>query len=137
MYVLPQVGILKIKQSKDFFSLEGYCEVTHTPVLWKHILRPSILTLIFEGFGIKYEVLDNLHNLINALKKHYEMYVYCSGGFYCGICLDWKYDEVHADISMPKYARKQLQTYTHPTPKHPQRAPFPALPFNTGEMYIK
>ena len=49
----------------------GYFEVTHTPILWKHITRPISLPLVVDDFGVKYIDKADAEHLIAALKKHY------------------------------------------------------------------
>ena len=53
-----------------------------------------------------------------------------TGGLYCGITLDWHYEEKYVDIDMPNYVPKQLLTYRKPPPKQAQHTPFEPRPIN-------
>ena len=50
------------------------------------------------------------------------------GKLYCGIILDWIYEEGYVDTSMPNYVVKQLVKYRHKAPKRPQHCPFEPEP---------
>jgi len=39
------------------------------------------------------------------------------GGLYCGIKLDWNYEEKIVNIYMPSYVKKKLIEYEHSNPK--------------------
>ena len=57
------------------------------------------------------------------------------GGLYCGITLKWNYNKRDRwlEILMPRYTKKQLSKYKHPTPKWPQHAPYPCAPKTYGK----
>jgi hypothetical protein len=42
---------------------------------------------------------------------------------FCGITLQWDYENHHVTLSMLGYIKKTLQQFTHPPPKQPQHAP--------------
>ena len=44
---------------------------------------------------------------------------------YCGFTIEWNYENVYVDISMPKYIPALLQKLQHPKPAKPQYAPHP------------
>ena len=67
----------------------GYFEVTHTPVLWRHITRPISFSLVLDLFCVKYIDKADTDHLIAALEKHWKIYEDCTGGLYCGIDLKW------------------------------------------------
>jgi hypothetical protein len=46
------------------------------------------------------------------------------GNMYCGITLDWDYENRQVDISMPGYIKKKLQQYGHIMPKRLQTCPY-------------
>jgi hypothetical protein len=50
---------------------------------------------------------------------------------YCGIILDWDYDNRHVDISMPGYIKKKLQEYNHIMPQK-----IAVMPILTGAEVI-
>ena len=72
-----------------------------------------------DDFGIKYVGTDNLNHLINALQEKYKIKIDYDGTLYCGISLDWKYEDRYVDISVPGYVQKKLVEYNHPTTKKP------------------
>ena len=115
LYGLPQAGMLANKFLKENLALDGYCEVPHTPGLWKHFCRPILFTLVVD-FGVKFQNIENANHLLTALKKHYEIEVGWKGILYCGITLDWTYNKRYVNISMPSYVHKQLQKYDHELP---------------------
>ena len=56
-----------------------------------------------------------------------------TGSLYCGINLDWNYEQGYVDISMPSYVKKKLIEYDHPTPKKPQHCPYAPNPIQYGK----
>ena len=118
MYGLPQSGILSNKLLKERLPQYGYYELPHTPGLFKHETRPVWFSLVVDDFGIKYVGKENALHLINALEDFYEVEIDWKGELYCGITLDWHYDDKYLDISMPTYVHKQiLRYYKHNPPK--------------------
>eukprot|EP00957_Ditylum_brightwellii_P056791 4304293-Ditylum_brightwellii.AAC.1 len=97
MYGLPQAGKIANTLLKQCLANHGYCEVKHTPGLWKHDARPVTFTLI-DWTGLHY----------------------------CSISLDWDYSKRILDINMHKYIAEQIIEYAHPKPKKPQHSPFKA-----------
>jgi hypothetical protein len=45
------------------------------------------------------------------------------GQLYCGITINWNYDQGVVDLSMPGYIKAALHKFQHPTPPRPQHAP--------------
>ncbi|KAL7530049.1 hypothetical protein ACHAXR_003282 [Thalassiosira sp. AJA248-18] len=103
MYGLPQSGMLANKLLKERLEEYGFAELPHTPGLFKHETRPIWFCLTVDDFGIKYFGKENANYLIDVLEKYYEMEVDWGGTLYCGVTLDWHYDEGYVDISMPGY----------------------------------
>ena len=56
------------------------------------------------------------------------------GSLYCGITLDWHYDQQYVNISMVGYVLKQLSKYKQPPPKNPQHCPFEPNPIKYGKQ---
>ena len=52
---------------------------------------------------------------------------------YCGISLDWNYDNMYVDLSMPNYVQKQLDRYGWKKPKRPQDCPYEPAPIKYGK----
>ena len=55
------------------------------------------------------------------------------GALYCGITLDWNYNERWLDISMPGYIKKVLQKYVHESPTKPKHSPYIIAPKKYGK----
>ena len=52
--------------------------------------------------------------------------------FYCGIALEWDYENGDVDISMPGYIKKKMQEYGHIMPKQLQPCPYSSEPKKYG-----
>ena len=86
--------------------------------------RPVWFTLVVDDFGIKYVGKEHAHHLLGILKEFYKIEEDWMGSLYCGITLDWHYDQQYVDISMVRYVLKQLAKYNQPPPKKPQHCLF-------------
>ncbi len=111
MYSLPQSGILANKFLKECLAEHGYHELPHMPGLFKHETRPVWFTLVVDDFGIRYVGEDHAKHFLEIPKKHYEVEIDWGGSIYCGITLDWHYEDKYDDISMSKYFQKQILKY--------------------------
>jgi hypothetical protein len=134
IYGLPQAGKLANDLLRKRLATCGYFECTHTPGLWKHIWRPVTFTLVVDDFGVKFVGIEQLKHLIASLKKFYEIELDVTGAKYCGITLEWAYNNRTVDLSMPKYVPTKLKEFKHPHPGKPQHAPYPALPRFTNSQ---
>ena len=132
MYGLPQAGILANKLLRQRLELHGYYEVEHTPGLWRHRTLPIQFTLVVDDFGVKYINKENALHLINALKDEYEIKTDWKGQLYCGISLDWNYEQGFVDTKMPGYAMKQIKKYKHKLQKR-RNTPLQPLPRKYGK----
>ena len=65
--------------------------------------------LAMDDFGVTYVGKEHADHLIRALKKDYKLAENWEGNLYCGITLDWNYEEQYLDISMPRFIPKMLQ----------------------------
>jgi hypothetical protein len=124
IYGLPQAGILANKLLRKRLAPAGYYEVAHTPGLWRHAWRPISFTLVVDDFGVKYVGKEHADHLIKTIKKHYTLSEDWEGSLYCGIKLDWNYDERYLDISMPGYVERMLQKFNHTKPTKKQNSPY-------------
>ena len=85
----------------------GYYEVAHTPGLWRHVTKPVQCTLVVDDFGVKYVGKENAEHLIRTIKQAgCELSKDWAGTLYCGITLDWHYEEWYVEISMPHYIER-------------------------------
>ena len=76
-----------------------------------------------DDFGIKYESQDDTQHLIAALQKFYKITIDWTGKHYCGLTLDWDFEQQFVDISMTGYITVLLTRIKHPPPKRPVNAP--------------
>ena len=104
IYRLPQSGKLTNEYLRKKLAPHVYYEVKHTPGLWKYILRPIQLTLVVDDFGVKNTRRKDAEHLLGVLEKEFtEVSTDWDGALYCGITLEWKYEERWLDISIPGY----------------------------------
>eukprot|EP00804_Cyclotella_cryptica_P028751 CCRYP_008236-RA/>CCRYP_008236-RA protein AED:0.36 eAED:0.40 QI:0/0/0/1/0/0/2/0/357 len=108
IYGLPQAGARANKLLRKLLTPHGYYKVVHTPGLWRHVTRPISLTLVEDYFGVKYVGREHAEHLIRVLKEYFTMSINWDGAIYCGIQLNWNYDNKTPDISMPNYIHKAL-----------------------------
>jgi hypothetical protein len=123
MYGLPQAGILASNLLQKRLAKHGYAPTEHTHGLWKHHTRPILFSLVVDNFGVKYVGKQHADHLYNALEEHYEAACDWEGKLYCGVRLDWNYQQRTVDLSMPGYVTAALHKYQHATPKQHCHAP--------------
>ena len=99
-----------------------------------HKTRPIWFTLVVDDFGIKYIGGQHADHLIGVLKEFYEVEVDWDGSLYCGITLDWHYEDKYVDMSVPKYVHKQLLRYAHSPPRRKQYCPYKPNPIRYGKQ---
>jgi hypothetical protein len=133
VYGLPKAGALANKLLRERLAPHGYYEVAHTPGLWRHVSRPISFTLVVDDFGVKYVGKEHAQHLVDTLKKYYKLAEDWKGDLYCGITLDWDYDNRTLDISLPGYINKVLQRFEHKQPSKPQHCPFQPNPRKYGK----
>jgi hypothetical protein len=123
MYGLPQAGRLANDRLTAFLAPHGYAPVPITPGLWKHDSRDVFFTLVVDDFGVKYTNLTDAQHLMSTLKQLYSVSEDWDGARYCGLTLDWDYDNRTVDISIPGYIERALMRFEHPPPTRPQHSP--------------
>ena len=124
MYGLAQAGLLANELLDKRLANNGFSQTPHTPGLWKHHTKPIQFALVVENVGIKYENKHDAQDLINALERNYEaVSVDWEGELFCGIKLEWDYQNWTVDLSMTGYITKLLQRFSHPTPKKLEHQP--------------
>ena len=100
IYGLPQAGKLANEFLRKKLAPHGYYEVKHTPGLWKYITRPIQFTLVVDDFGVKYTRKKDAEHLLGILEKEFTaVSTDWDGALYCGITLDWDYNECWLDIT--------------------------------------
>ena len=124
MYGLKQAAILAFEYLVSNLSQYGYHPLPHTLSVWKHESRPISFCLCVDDFRIKYfRKEDANHLLLTSLQNHYTVTTDWSGQNFCGLTLDWHYDQQYVDISMPKYIKSLLTKLQFSPQKHPQYSP--------------
>jgi hypothetical protein len=123
MYGLKEAGIVAWQALVRHLGQYGYEPMRLTTGMWRHKTRRTIFTLTVDDFGIKYNSQDDLNHLLNALRDKYIITVDMTGSQYCGMTLEWDYENQWVDVSMPNYVRDALKQLQHPTPLKPVHAP--------------
>ena len=92
--------------------------------------------LCVDEFGVKcFSEADKKH-LIQALESKYIITTNDKGTDFCGLHLDWNYNQRWVDISMPEYVIKTLIRLEHPFPSKPKHAPHRWIPTVFGQKFI-
>ena len=71
---------------------------------------------------------------MDVLKLYYKMEEDWNRELYCGITLNWNYDEGYVDISMPNYVAKKLTEYGYKPSKRQQYCPYEPKPIRYGKI---
>ena len=80
-------------------------------------------------FWCKYVGNQHVQHLVHCLKTNYEkVSEYWEGKLYCGITVEWNYNQRWVDISMTGYFKRLRQGYEHLTPEKMQHIPYRAQP---------
>jgi hypothetical protein len=58
-----------------------------------------------------------------CIKKNYNISSDWNGRAYCGLTLDWDYENRTVYLSMPGYIKSALRKYQHAAPARPEHAP--------------
>jgi hypothetical protein len=135
MYEIPQTGRLANDLLVERLASHGYRPVTDTHGPWKYNNHPVMFTLVVDDFGIKYVGKEHADHLNNALKQDYEVTEDWTGGLYCGIKLDWNYDNTIVNLSMPGYIKATLHKFQHKPPTRAYHAPYPARAPQYGSKF--
>jgi hypothetical protein len=123
MYGLPQAGIIANQRLEKHLYKYGYKPTYLTPGLWRHESRPITFSLVVDDFGVKYVGQQHARHLLRALEDLYTVSTDWTGSLYCGLTLDWDYQNHTVDLSMPNYVSTALHKFQHPPPSRLQHAP--------------
>jgi hypothetical protein len=123
MYGLKEAAIIAFDQLVQKLAPAGYKPLPFTRGLWRHTTKPTTFVLCVDDFGVKYFSKPGAQPLIGAITAHYELTIDWSGALYCGLTLDWHYDNGYVDISMPDYVDRALKKFNYPPPSQKQHAP--------------
>ena len=133
MYGLPQAGRIANDKLVPILKDAGYIQSDHIPGLFKHTTRPTAFCLVVDDFGVKYVGKEHAEHLAETLQKAgYKITMDWEGKQFCGITLDWDYENGTVDLSMPGYVEKALQRFEHPIPAKPEDSPHAWIQPNYG-----
>ena len=104
---------------------EGYAPSLISPNIWGHKTRATTFYLCVDNFGIKYYNKDDIHYLLNVLKKHYLVSEDWTGENYCGFKLTWYYKNGYVIAAMTNYIKELLKKLKYTAPLKPVHAPHP------------
>ena len=124
MYGLKQAAILAYNNLKNKLKPFGYEPIPHTDGLWKHNTKDITFCLCVDDFGIRYTNRSDVEHLINSLQQYYKLSTDWTGKNFCGMTLDWHYDDGYVDVSMPDYIPALLKKLRHEQPERPQFSPY-------------
>ena len=132
MYGLPQAGKIANDVLVPYLAQHGYHQSKRIPGLFQHETRPVSFCLIVDDFGVKYVGKEHAEHLRDVIAQKYAMTEDWTGETFCGLHLDWDYDNRTVDVSLPNYIAKALQRFQHPTPTKPEHAPHAWIKPNYG-----
>ena len=133
MYGLKQAALLAYNHLKQSLVASGYAPILGTAGLWGHATRATKFCLCVDDFGIKYFLPEDADHLLASLSKHYQYTTDWKGTNYCGLTLDWHYQQGYVDISMPTYVQNSLKRFNHSPSKSPQHSPHAHFPIMYGQ----
>ena len=81
----------------------------------KHNTRPIQFTLVVDNFGVKYTLHNDANNLIDTLKKHYDVSVDDTCHEYVKINLDWNYEKGKVHLFMASFHHKACKPFESST----------------------
>ena len=112
MYGLPYAGLIPQEMLRKRLEKHSYHQSKITPDFWNYKWPPIAFTLVVDNFGIKCVDREHADHLIAALKPYYELDEDWDGTKYCGISLDWDYENREVHLSMPGYVEKGCKDST-------------------------
>ena len=77
-----------------------YHLVTHTTGLWIHDPTGTTYMFVVDDFGIRYTNCEHAEQLLDTLQKNYTISIDWSGSKYCGLDIDWNYEEKWVKVSI-------------------------------------
>ena len=101
MYGLPQAGRIAHDALAKHLKPYGYHPSSKPPRLWKHNVRPINFILVVDDFGIKYLGKEHALHLKSTLETKYKLTTEWEGKLYIRVALEWDYEKVTVQISMP------------------------------------
>ena len=111
MYGLKQAACIAFGNLFKLLAPHDYSPVQESPGLWKHQTQLTVFTLFVGDFGIKSNSMEDVHHLINAIRKYFKFSINWEGQNYLGLTLDCNYTKKYVDISMPGYIPTALHKF--------------------------
>ena len=133
MYGLKQAALLAYRHLIDNLAEFGYAPIKGTVGMWQHESRPTKFCVCVDDFGVKYYSKEDAIHLIESLEKNYKVTKDWEGKNYCGLTMQWHYDEGYVDVAMPKYVPDSLRRLQHVPKKYPQYSPHEHAPIRYGK----
>ena len=78
-------NLVKLLEPQVYFHVQEY------PGLCKHYTWPKVFTLYVDNFGIKTNLTEDAHHIINAIIKYFKWSIDWEGQNYLSLTLDWNY----------------------------------------------
>ena len=124
MYGLKQAALLAYQKLVTNLAPHGYTPCKYSLGLWTHSTRQTKFCLCVDDFGVKYFSKSDADHLLTSLRSSgFTVSTDWEGKNYCGLTLDWHYDDGFVDISMPEYVTNALLKFQHKSPSRPCHAP--------------
>ncbi len=82
-----------------------------------HDTHPIWFTLVVDDFAIHYTNKADANHLMSVLHQHYQVIKDWDAMQYCGMTLNWDYQQCTMDLSMPSYINWALKQFQHPQPQ--------------------
>ena len=142
MYGLKQAARLAYDLLCKCLAEDGYTPSLISPNIWNHHTRPTKIRLCVYDFGIKYYNNNDIHHLLNTLKKQYTVPCDWEDVNYCGFKLDWHHKQGFVKASIPNYIKDLLKKLKHTPPlklvhaPHKWFKPVYGQKYNTQKMTI-
>ena len=133
MYGLKQAAILAYNKLSNHLKEAGYKQITGSNGMWKHTTNNITFCLCVDDFGVKYHTKEDATNFLAMLGKHYNYTVDWTGRNFCGLTMDWHYNNGYVDISMPDYIKDSLRKLQHIRQTNPQYSPHKYIAIQYGK----
>ena len=128
MYGLKNAAILAYDNLKKNLEKFGYYPVQGTVGVWAHRTRRTRFCVCVDDFGVKYFTKADANHLLEAIGSSYKYTVDWKGEHYCGLTLNWQYDQNYVEVSMPDYVTRALKRLAHTPSVFPQFSPHQHVP---------
>ena len=100
MYGLKQAATLAYVNLVKNLAQFCYEPIQQTDSFSRHNTRPTKFCLCIDNFGVKYFDQADINHL------NYKLSTDFSARNYCGLTIDWNYNNGFVDISIPGYIEK-------------------------------